>query len=509
MLLPKEIIIKEGASEKAVFVGPALWGSIYRSSSLPFCYRLIPLDYIHSLEKIKIIQDQIQVPRQKYIAPITDTFQIQINDQEYFCVQYDTAPYTSYTEIIKDSDPEKAFRYGIKIVEKLPYWWEKIGNGIIPYPSEFLFIDATPVYLKFPVMGLPPVNALFDFPERCLYLAPEIFSKTDKIINKSFGILDIYAVCSTLMQCFFSIDTNISSQEFMKNIVSGNVWSTKNLINRLPEWSSRIVKIRSLIKLLFEITSSDLSVRSKTEVINLVIDVEEVLPYFKPEKYIEELLQEKKPDVAYDFLNDIISETNNPQYILKAAQIAEEDLKLWTEAIELYEKAIQISPSEKAYLKQLLILLEKYTEYIIKEIYDREKTKKIDGIFDEIDKRIIRNFNLLSAKNKKENLNKTAKFIIQGKKYKEAAQMIHPFLFDKDKTFLWWEFDKTLLYAETLIGMKRYEEASGFLKDIQQKLIKVKNENRLSEELIQQYGRDYTKLQVDLFEKQKLSKNKN
>ena len=487
----------ENKVKELVYIGPCMWGTMYRSSKEPFFYRFIPLKNVRSLEIRKTIQELTKQPHQKNIAHIGEVEQIEINKEYFISIRYDILEDTTLTDIQSQSNPQQFIAVSIKILKELLNWWSIVGEGFIPMPADIVFLNEEPYLLGFPgmrLLGLPKIEDLFLFPERIYYLGNEIFrGKND---NKFVGgrTLDLYSLGFTILQGVYKYNLS-NDPEVLLIQKSKNVFLQDSELGRqLPFWYIKVAQIQVIFNFIHELIDNKVINRASIVPSILADFLHEKIKYFIPDVVIDELLDEKKPKLAFELLQDLMMIDNSAKYQIRAGEIAKDYLKNPFEAFELFEGAIKKNPTSKlAYSKQLETLLEHETFLPMFLKFDNKKIlhSKLDSIF-------RRNFSQISIAEQKEFVSKIAEYYLMNNQNEYAAVLIHPFLFNEQK-YLWWEFEKILIFIKALMGQKRYDEASNLFNDTKRTFLKAKQEGKFKEFEIQKFGKTITEIERILF----------
>jgi len=488
----------KGTTKPLEYVGTSIWGLIYKDKSGSSYYRIIPIDEIRDAEKRATIHKEVEKPRRRLLAPIVEAEQRVIDGNVYYIIRYEISPETDWKKLSKTGNPEVVFSFAERICRTLPLWWKMLREGLLPTPSDIVFVKGDPYLLYIPeFLGYPGISSLFSNTTRILYLAPEILRSQDSIIRGKN--LDIYALGVILLECFYSHKMTKNPDILLQRAASGSLFEREKMDTRLPFWTENVDKIQSLEKLFRRSIDPEIKVRSRIDPDELADSIKDSLPHFNPLKSVDVLRRNGKADKAYSLIQDIFLSTTSSELLIQAGRLAKDDLKRPLEAVRFFERAIQKSPNAtEAFRNQLELLLDKtvLAGLILQSETRHRLTEKLDDM-------IWRDFYGLPVVEQKKHVENCARYYIGRKKFQNAAKLIYNFLFEGKTKFLWWEFGKTLLYAETMIGMNRHEEAESFLEDIKNKLIDVRDTGKMLQEEVHMYGGELSRLRTMLFEQKR------
>ena len=500
-----EIIFETEKGRKSVKkIGPGFWGSIYRPEKEPFCYRLIPIEKVRSIECREAIKHLIGQPRLRGIAPVIDVFQSDISGKGHLIIQYEIITPDFWIDIIKHRDAKVNLLFFIEILKILPFWWSQLGQGIVPLPSEIVFSDNTPFILQFPLSELPAIGNFLDENERAEYLAPEYFRmiKGARLVNGRN--LDIYALGVAIHNGLHLETEQTRDNDYIKKMVNGSFPELRPNQKKLPPWCEKIVQIRSIYNYVNQLMSRDIKFRSYYDPDKLSSMIEENIKYFDPATAIGKFREEGKSEMAYGIIKEILATDLSYDNLIMASEIAR-DLNLVFEAIEHLEEAINKFPGaidKSAYIKQLELLIRQTPEFILESVI-----KKKTQLFEKIEGMIDRDYEILSFDTQEEFVEEVIKFFLMMGKYNRAALLLYPHLYDASKTFLWWKFERTIAYSGCLVGQERIEDAKKLISGIKEKLKKVESEDRLHPELIKNHRKSLLEIEKKIFEHDFQSKN--
>ena len=484
----------DGANRRVERVGASAWGGVYREETGSYLYRLIPIDDIRDAEKREATHRQIGEPRRRLIAPIVDSAQRTLNGQGFYYVRYEVRPDVIWQDVVRDQPLRARLEYGVQVLRALPYWWETLYEGFLPMPADICFLKKDPFILALPAfLGFPRLESLFAVAERILYLAPEVLRGQPTATGKKG--LDLYAVGAALMQGLYGLRTELKADGLLPISATGRLFTAKNLERRLPLWVDKAERVNEILATVQAVVDPDAGRRSGLNPLNIAKAIEERLKFFDPNSVAAELREKGQAGKAYSLLQDVYLENPTSELYALGGEIAQDDLKRPLEAVQLYERAIKKDAGNIAAKRaQLRILLRKETLALLALQIEQRLS-----ISEKLDEMIDRDFKGIPVLEQKGLVVDTARYFNWRRKHEQAAKLLYNFLFE-GSTFLWWEFPKTLAYAESLIGMERLEESSEFLAGIKTKLMKVRDERRMDPQKIHEYAKEYSRLEAMLFD---------
>ena len=234
--IPREIVVptKHGSSPSE-FVGPSLWGYVYKSKEGHHYHRLIPFDDVPTFAQRVAIADSSNGPQRPLIARISDTNDVRIGSDLYYSVTYEVFNESSLSEVLKGPDPRTRLWCVAKVLEALPSWWSGNGEGLPLLPADVVFNGQWPYLLALPPMGLwPRFSTLISEPLRVSYLAPEILRNHRLLVEQR--AIDVYACGAMALQSLYSTDTTVSPETLLRQAATATLYERDRLVRRVPPW---------------------------------------------------------------------------------------------------------------------------------------------------------------------------------------------------------------------------------------------------------------------------------
>lgn len=487
----------ERGAKRVKKVGPGFWGYIYKPEKEPYCYRLIPIEEVRSIEIREAIKQLKGKPRTRGVAPVKDVFQCDISGKTFLAVQYEIFRDDFWVDIIKQHDARVNLLFFIEILKILPLWWSQLGVGLIPLPSEIVFSENIPFILQMPLSDLPGIGTFLDESERAEYLAPEYF-RISKGQRSSIGRnLDIYAIGVGIHKGLHREAEPVQGEDNIRKLFFGSLHESGQTRKKLPQWCEKVVEIRSIYNYVDQMMARDIKFRSYNEPEKLSPLLARNLIYFDSSAAVRIMLEKGNQEMAYSLIKEIL--LTEPAYdnLLLAAEIAR-DLKLTLESIEYLEEAInkfKTIGELKAYFWQLDLLIHQIPELIVESVI-----KKTPQFIQKIEFMIERDYRTIPFDAQEDYVDEVTSILLAKSEYDKAASLLYPHLYDSGKTFLWWKFDRTIAYARCLAGQRRKEDAGKFMAGIKEKLNKAESEGRLQPELLRKYRKSLLEVEKRLFE---------
>lgn len=479
-------------------IGPSMWGHIYqcRESGL-FCL-VIPIEIVKDPAIRQECFETCKSPlRRAQMAPLIEARQ----EETVFYIFYELNSEKSFLDIIRYEDSVQRLKAAANVLESLPYWWSCQEGMNRLMPADICFIGNEPWLLPNPSKILrksrPPLQTLFEVPDRIFYLAPEMFySDEDHIFSRS---VDTYACGIAALQCIFNYTGQKSAEDMLTRLVTGTLWTMPALAPRLPFWSQNLDQVRQFQKTIFTLIEWDPRNRSAVDQKAISKNMHQFSDFLDPLTAAETLRKNGEPQAAFSLLQNALMEETDFRFYFMAAEIAEHDLKDPLEAVEMYNRAIAEKPNEVNALKHQLKLLisDEFQGHVRKEMKSGTVSQRTDEM-------IFRDFYGIPVKERKELVPAVGSYFNWRGLFQKAADLLYPYMFD-GKIFLWWEFELCLSYTESLIGLKRFQEADDFLQNTGKNLGKIQDEKRMLPNKVAVYGRRVTHLKHLLTEQKKQS----
>jgi hypothetical protein len=484
---------------RLIYVGTSMWGHVYKAKAGLFAYRILPIEEIYQAEQRAEIRQIMKKPRQPGIAPIVEADQTLIENKSYYYICYEVETDQPWIDMLADPDPVVRLQSGLLVLRELPNWYERLDEGLLPMPPDIFFAQDSPFLLHIPFLGFPGVPALLSSPTRILHLAPEV------IRGQQLQVWDrnvaLYSIMIAILLSAFSTDLNKPVEWLLTRVANGTLYIREKMKERLPLWLNKLETIQGMYRTLFQTVHPDIRERTSISIETAAEAIERGIPLLNPKTAVQDIMRKRKPQDALNLLQDILFDTPTYTLLLLAGMIAKENLNNQLEAVGFFERAIKLDIAEKtgqseAYMEQLKLLLKPEILALLTLTGGNEFT-----VSDKLDDVVWRDFSQLTPEQQKELAIETAKYYILRRQYDKAAHLIHPHLYDEENVYLWWEFPKTLVYLETLIGMKRLPDAAQLLHHIKQCLAKVQAAGHIRRETCHQYGQEVTRLELMLHER--------
>ena len=479
------LTLPDGRRDDLSLVGPSSWGNVFRSTSQPSLYRLVSLADA-PLELRQRCRDLAHRPRQRSIAPVVEVEQANIEGRHTFILRYELDPDCSLVDVLVHKDLEARLAYAERTFRSLPLWRDKLHLGLLPMPADIMFVGVTPYYLPIPEGAHPSMADLWEIPERCWYLAPQLVRGLDALSWKAHA--DVYAFGAIVLQCFFELCAIESAPEALTLAATGALHSPDRLSSRLPFWLDQLGACENALDVLRRAVHPSPEVRSAVDPTALADELAKCRQGVDPGAAVAKLRLQDRPVEALAVLDDILLEQPGYELFILAGDVAFHDMREPLQAIDRYERAIKHSPGKSdAYERQFdaaLIMIELGLEPPAQ--LDKMMQRNYDGApFDE-----TRELNM-------------ARYFLWRNAYQQAEAFVYPRLFEGGQ-YAWWKFDLALSYAAAKLGSARLDEAEPLLADIKSRLLAA---THIPPEEKYAHGSRLSELEVTLHELRQHSRN--
>jgi tetratricopeptide (TPR) repeat protein len=476
--------------DELTLVGPSLRGWIYRSAGRPACYRVLPMQEapLELRAEAATWKDQARRPG---LAPVVDAAQ----DFElgFFFIRYETLAERTLQEILADADPAARLEAAARTADAMVGWWKVLGGGFLPMPADVVFgVGGAPLLLAVPALGMPPLDCVFAEPRRALYLAPEALCGRAAAIPEA---LDRYALGMALLGCFYRIPAR-EPEELLRQVVNGTAFDADSLESSLPMWLGSFEGIEPARAAVRDLVDRDPAARNGLDLQRLAGVLAECSRFMDPLRAVVSTAADRGPAAALELAGKILPEDDSFELLAEAGRLAAKSGRA-LEAIDFFERAIGRNPLPELFEEQLRSITALVQgEAGITPSRRPSAVERLDAI-------LWRDFQRLSPRKQQDIEQAVARFLLEREDFNKAASFIHPRLFEGDK-YIWWKFDMTLAYAETLIGQGELEEARRMLADIKQKLAFVRKNRTVPEDEISRHGRRAVELERRLLDRREL-----
>ncbi|MBN1894612.1 hypothetical protein JW906_08955 [bacterium] len=527
--LPQTFTLKtKKESVQLEAVGPSMWGDVYREKSGNRYFRLLPIDDVPTLAKRKEIDDRRGKPRQEGLAPVVETGQESVGSDIFFFVAYEIRGRNLF-ELLLNADPQNRLFLMSRVLKALPNWWSNNGDVNFPMPTDIVFYQNWPFLLGLPSLGFwPRFETLIAEPARILFLAPEIVRGNRHLIRDRN--IDIYLCAVTALQCLFTVNTGTDTFALLRKAAASTLFEKEHLTSRMPLWMDNVDVFPDILQMIRAALNPDPRIRAGVHLNEMAAKFEALAAYLDPLVVAEDLRSKKKFQKAVDFIEDVCLSESRYDLLMLGARIALEDLKHPLVAVELLERAIPSAPRGNIMAQRLqLAILLKHAMPTSPPL----SSKSVQDVGDKLDALTWRDFQALPRGEQDLLYMETAAHFVKRGKFVHAQQILHPHLFYTETdnagsplpqagdaapsagpgNFMWWEFQRTLLYAEALIGESwsqpaKSGEARKFLDGIKKALSTVADyppgdPRRIDAAAVGQYGGRILQLEKMLAAKRK------
>jgi len=438
------------------YVGPGMWGAIYRSKTHSAYYRVL-LTKDASIEAMQSVHDWAQGPSRPNIAPVTDVNIWFEEDCNYSYVRYDATGAQTLLDIFQANPPIDRIQHLAKAVRCLRTWRNFAGSGLPPMPAEIVFLaNGSPVLLAAPYPPALGVEGILDCPSRVLFVSPEGLRGVSSVSDDAESIYAFVAMAALALHR----PPELPPEEALLHGANRTLLAPATLQGTLPHWMDRLNAIQEMRKEIFRLLAIPSLERRRIEPDDLASRLDDWARRCAPITAVLLLQQEGQMEVASNLLREILGYEESYDLLILGATLAE-IRKSALEGIEYLERAFSMDPSRKDALKHQLQLITRNPE-----IPPAVIGQNIPDWGSRLKSMLWRDFQELPARLQQQHEHEVAQFLIARSDFDEAAGFIYPRLFDEQKVHLWWKFDMALDYAEALMGKGTLEAAQEALNGI-------------------------------------------
>lgn len=470
---PRDAIAAELDAE---YAGPGWWGSLYRAPQRHRWYRLIPADELTGAQRAELArwQDRPRRPDLVPVVPGSSGDQQQFAGQWFQVVTYETTARRNLADAIAEADPARRAAAAAAAVRALPDWRKSAGPGLVPLPAEIVLAHR-PLLLPLPGWGPPSLGQVFAAPERIAHLTPE----AARGLLTGDRATDLHALGVAALRCFEALpDEDV--EWLIQRAACGAMFS-HGPDSRLPAWMHLVEPIRAVVERLAVLTGPAAAEPAQEDPLRLADSLDAAGAAMDPVTAVR-ALREGEPRRAVRLAHAALrSQPDSYDVLLLAADIARQDLREPLEALSLLDRAVQAEPRRgQAYLAQLAI------------IAGLPPTARVPGADDHLARRLNqaahKAFGQLPSSQRRAHAHEMACCLIRhGDDLTEANTFVYHWLHDGD-TLMWWSFALMLDYAETFLGLRRFEEATQVADQVREGLRRVREPGHMSRGEIHEHG---------------------
>jgi hypothetical protein len=474
-------------SEKLRLIGPSFYGWTYRSASGPVCYRLLAIDTVQAQQRHEI-NNWIGKPPAPGLARITKAWQPH-TDLGYFYVRYELEGIEcTMTEVLASPDASLRLDFATRALRALPVWWQQLprDHPLLPMPADIVYTsNGSPHLLSLPYWQLPGVEAIFAEPVRGLYLAPELVCARRSITWES---VDRYALGVTLLQCFYHLPAVDDVEALLPRAANGTIFTPRKMRSKLPFWHERVEAAKQAMAIARRLVALNPGTR---EAVNLDI-LEQCSRRMDPLAAVAEKAIDR-PDEAFLLVQDILLNQESYELLMMASELAWRRLNRPLEALDLYERAINLEAARpEAYDAQLQVIVAAGKLARLSQLVANNP-----AVGAQLDAKMWRDFQSLPPDLQLAREHEVADYLLWRQQYDAAAHFIYPRLFDNG-TYVWWKFAMNLAYAEALMSQGKLTEAREQLSAVRRGLSQVISNQTFDAGEIHQHGQALVELEAKL-----------
>jgi tetratricopeptide (TPR) repeat protein len=504
--------------DEAVFVGPSMLGTIYRSTQSPEWYRLVPIENA-SIEWRHSVSSQAAAAPQT-IARSRKFWQQSFGNSTQLVFSYAAnEPGQTLAELITSGEPAERLRGAACLVRALSQWWLAFSPPVFPLPADIVISDDGQArLLAIPRSELPNIQAVFARPQRLLYLAPEMLRSATNIAwdTASWQAMDSYAVGVCLLACFCELPSISQVESTLFRCATGSIFSKPTLRADFPAWLEQFPHHRNTLNLIRRLISRDPASRMSVDLKHLPHQLEQLREMFDPRTAVAWLRDQAKPKEALKLLQELLARAVSPdgetqqQYDLLclAGELCARFLHQPLEAIDYFERAIGLDPvRHEAHREQLRIIAGARHHRALATLLDSHSS-----VSDEIDAKLWRNYAALFGNRTTYGNGDTeqmddrlvASYVIWRRQFALARDFIYPRLFDDEQNYIWWDFDLGLAYVQSFFGLAsedpdNLQRATDQLQQIKSSLQLAMGSGLFEETQVHQYGEEVADLEYRIY----------
>jgi tetratricopeptide (TPR) repeat protein len=502
MMTSQEITIDTPTGAKQLLrVGTSVWGGIYRTESSEYFYRLLPIEDVPKAAERQRIASQNGKPRNPQVAPVVESGQVTLptNGSNYYYVSYEAEPGLPWLEIMRQPDPQMRLDAALKLLKAVSTWRDSGYSDSLMMPADVVFIDHTPFLLGISGLKVPRLSSLFERQDRIPYLAPEILK--GKQHSDSGGTAFLYAAGVTLLQSIFSYEFPQAAEDLLTLGAHGLLFKHEHLISRLPDWATHIAEINQLVSELKRLVSPDIRIRAAIDPKKMADVLGAHAFFFDPAYAVKKRMEQSRFADAGKILEALLSRHKSYDLLLMAASLEWECLNHYDRAIDYLAEATRLQPNATdAWRLQMRILLDQ----IGKDAADKETFTSATVSPVQVDALLEKGFFKLEYSERDQFVEKIAAYFNARRCFSASEKILYGHLFDPEKNFLWFKFNRLTLYIQALIGLNEIEHAGEWLKALKQGISRGHRRPELAQDAMR-YAGIATNLEIKIFEHKKTS----
>jgi hypothetical protein len=479
------LLIADGLA--AEYVGPGMWGSIYRAPRRRRWYRVIPGDELDA-DQWGQLGELRNRPRRLDLVPVIrdGPDQRQFGDHWFHVVCYETDAGQSLGDDIASPDPASRVAAVTTALRGLPAWWEAGGPGRTPMPTDIVFTNGRPMLLQLPFWGPPSIGEILSDPERIAHLTPEAIRGTSPTGRAG----DLFAFASMALRCFTGPGDG-DAGELLHRAACAALASPARAGTRLPFWMRRVAPVETAYARLLELTGPDPVPRDTTDPLDVAVLLDRARDAMNPLTAIRLLSESGQPIQAVDLAHFVLLDDPSYDVLVQAAKIAGPRLGDPLEALSLLERAVEIDPDRaEAYMEQISAIAD-------------DRGVLLGGLADSftqrLDETVRTAFDRLPLEAKREQAHKLAGYLIRQGALTEANEFVHRWLHDGG-TLMWWRLDLMLDYAETFLELGHVTAAEQIVATVKQGLGRLRANRQISQHDSHEHGMRLARLEVRIRE---------
>lgn len=474
----------------AEYAGVGMRGLLFRSPGRRRCHRVILNDQLDAVQRSELGEWRRR-PRRAGIAPVVKGDrgdQQEISGRWYQVVTYETSAETSLADRLAAKDPLRRLRSVEAVLRALPGWWDGIGDGILPMPSDIVFERGAPVLLPLPAWGPPPVGEFLAESERILHLSPA----AARGIAGDDRARGLHSIAVAALRCLDTLPES-SPASLLRLVACADLVAARRTASRLPLWMTRTGPVERVRAMLRAQLARETSPDADFEPVAIAEALRRARRAMDPLTTLNALREDGRHREAVDLAHAVLLDEPDIEVMMFAADIARTDLVSPLEALSFLERVVQADPARtEAYAAQLSLVFDPATARL------GSLHSTLDGSFaSRLDQTVRTAFEKLPEPERRERAHDMAAYWLRRGAFAEANVFAHQWLYD-GPTLMWARFGLMLDYAESFLRLGKAEPAQRVADEVKQGLRRIRDNGHMTQREIHGHGRRLAALQIEI-----------
>lgn len=466
-------------SDPAEYVGPGMWGAIYRSKEHTAYYRVLSAREA-SLESMQGARDWAESQTRPRIAAVTDVNIWFEEDSNYSYMRYAATGAQTLQDILFVSRPSDRIKHLATALRCLSTWRNFAGSHLSPTPAEIVFREGgDPVILAAPFRPALTVEDVFSCPTRALFASPEAIRGTAQPADDAESLYGFVAMAALALHR----PPELAPEEALLHGANRTLLSSATVQGTIPRWMDKLDAIQEMRKEVFHLLAAPSSERRGIDPDDLAARLEEWARNCDPITAVISLHKKGRLEDACNLLREILGYEESYELLILGAGLSE-IRKSALEGIEYLERALAIGVNhDKALALQLHLIAQN------PKAPPTSAGQETQDWGSRLKSLLWRDFDELPARLQREHEHEVAQFLIHRSEFDEAIAFIHPRQFDAQNVHLWWKFDIALDYTEALMGKGALPQAHDSLDGIRIGIEKARGNKAFEADKLDEFSR--------------------